>query len=208
MPPAKKARLPASKLPAITGLAAALAVVLTWLPDHPVSALGWLKSAPEIEFWRCFSCHFVHLGWRHLLLNLAALAGLAAIARFLGRQRGTTAGIAGGFAGALLAGMLGVCLGLSWWDAGVTWYVGLSGALYGVYAWLVLDLAALPDWPGRAAWGLYLAGLAKALLDAMASVGTLGLSGIPLAPPAHLYGLLGGSFWAALHYFLRVRRDR
>lgn len=188
----------------LTGLAAGLASVLSLLPEQPVAAFGWLKSTPGTAYWRCLSCHFVHLGWQHLLLNLGALAGLAAFAQY----RGGRAGVAGGFFGALLAGMLGVCIGLQGVDTGVTWYVGLSGALYGVFAWLVLDMATLRHWRGRAAWALYVGGLVKVLLDARINVGALGLAGIPMAPPAHLYGLLGGTLWALLGYALGVRRER
>jgi rhomboid family GlyGly-CTERM serine protease len=188
----------------LTGMLALAASILTWVPENPVATFGWLKASPGMSFWRCFSCHFVHLGGRHLLVNLAALASLAAIAGLQEKQGDVT----GGFYGALLAGMLGICLGLHALDAGVTWYVGLSGALYGVYAWLVLDMASLRHWRGRVAWGLYCCGMAKALLDAQASVGALGLAGIPLAPPAHLYGLLGGTLWAALRYALGIRRER
>lgn len=193
-----------SALCAITGVTALAAVLLTWLPSQPVAAFGWLKSASGTAWWRCLTCHFVHLGWRHLLLDLAALASLAAIACF----RGTKSEATWGFSVALLAGMLGVCLGLAWRDAGVTWYVGLSGALYGVFAWIVLDMASLRHWQGRVAWGLYLCGLLKALLDANSPVGAPGLAGIPMAPPAHLYGFLGGTLWAALRYSPRFRRER
>jgi rhomboid family GlyGly-CTERM serine protease len=189
---------------AIAGIAALASAGLTWLPLHPVAAFGWLRTAPASEAWRCLTCHFVHLGGRHLMFNLAALAGLAGVAHLHGRQ----VRVETGFAGALLAGMLGVCLGLRLNDAGVAWYAGLSGALFGVYAWLALDMAALRHWQGRAAWVLYLCGLAKALADAQTAVGTPGLSGIPLAPPAHLYGLLGGTLWAGLRYALRLRRER
>ncbi len=184
----------------VAGLAALLAVCLTWLPDRPVAAFGWLGSAKWTEPWRWLTCHFVHLGGRHLLYNLAALACLAAIAHFQRRRHG--------FAGALLAGMLGVCLGLTCRAAGVTWYVGLSGALYGVYAWLVLGMASHRGWQGRTAWVLFICGLAKALLDAQAPIGAPGLTGIPLAPPAHLYGLMGGTLWAALCYLLGLRREK
>jgi rhomboid family GlyGly-CTERM serine protease len=193
---------------AMMGAVALMAGMLTLIPDQPVAAFGWLKSASGLAYWRCLSSHFVHLGGWHLTLNLAALFTLAAIAHF--QARGS--GVALGFTVALLAGMLGVCLGLTWRDAGVSWYVGLSGALYGVYAWVVLEMASprsqLPNWQGRIAWGLYLAGLIKALLDAQEPVGALGLAGIPLAPPAHLYGFLGGSIWAALRYAPRLRRER
>lgn len=109
---------------------------------------------------------------------------------------------------ALLAGMLGVCLGLSWRVEGVAWYGGLSGALFGVFAWVALGLASWRNWPGRAAWALYLLGLAKAVADLGVPVGTPGLSGVPLAPAAHLDGLLGGTGWSILVYATRLRRER
>lgn len=189
-----------SALAAVAGSAALAALWLTWAPARPVADYGWRQSA---EWWRCLTCHFVHLGAWHLFLNLAALAGLAAVARLR-----SAPGAAVGFAAALLAGMLGVCLGLNWRAEGVTWYVGLSGALYGVFAWTVLGLAGWRHWPGRAAWAIYLLGLAKALADAGMPVGAPGLAGIPLAPSAHLDGLLGGTVWAGMNYLTRLRRAR
>jgi rhomboid family GlyGly-CTERM serine protease len=188
----------------LTGLLALAAIILTWVPDNPVAAFGWQQAASGTSFWRCLTCHFVHLGGWHLCVNLVALASLAALAGFHERPGDVT----GGFYGALLAGMLGICLGLHGLDTGVTWYVGLSGALYGVFAWLVLDMASLRHWRGRVAWGLYLCGLAKAILDAHAPVGALGLAGISLAPPAHLYGLVGGSLWAVLRYARGIRLEK
>lgn len=189
---------------AIAGAAALAAVLLTWVPGQPVAAFGWLKSAPGSEWWRCLTCHFVHLGGWHLPLDLAALAILAVIAHFHDGK----GGVAMGFSAALLAGMLGVCLGLAWRDAGVAWYVGLSGALYGVFAWIVLDMASSRHWRGRIALGLYLSGLIKVLLDAQSPVGAPGMAGVPLAPPAHLYGFLGGTLWGALRNYPRLRRER
>jgi rhomboid family GlyGly-CTERM serine protease len=183
------------------GVVVALAVLLTELPDQPVRDLGWRADAAG-EVWRCLSCHFVHLGVRHLAVNLAAFLVLAAVAAVWERQAG--------FGAALLAGMLSVCAGLGLTDLGVQWYVGLSGALHGLFAWLVLGRALRNDTTGKIAAGLYFAGILKVLLDMGIPVGSPGLAGVAVAPPGHLLGYLGGSLWVFACRLLRraLRLDR
>jgi rhomboid family GlyGly-CTERM serine protease len=184
------------------GTVIGLAVLLTWLPDQSVKDFGWHADAAAAEVWRCLTCHFVHLGVRHLAVNLAAFLMLAGIAAAWERRAG--------FPAALLASMLSVCLGLSLFDLGVQWYVGLSGALHGLFAWLVLGRATRSDAIGKTAVALYLAGIVKVLLDLRIPVGSPGLAGVPMAAPAHLFGYLGGSLWVPAGWLARrgLRLDK
>jgi len=137
------------------------------------------------ELWRLVSGNLVHLGPRHLVLNLTGLALIAVL----------DAGVLRGAHGAMLAlgAMLGVGLGLLVASPEVGWYVGLSGALHGMLAALALE-AALDREARR--WGIaLLVGLGAKLVWEQ-SVGplpyTAAAAGGPVVVDAHLHGALAG----------------
>ncbi len=76
------------------------------------------------EWWRVLTGNLVHLGYPHLLLNLAGLAMITILlAHALTVRQWALTG---------LISMLGVGIGLLLFDPHLSWYVGLSGALYGL----------------------------------------------------------------------------
>ncbi len=76
------------------------------------------------QWWRILSGNFVHLGYPHLLLNLAGLIMITLLlAHALTARQWAITG---------LVSMLGVGIGLLLFDPHLSWYVGLSGALYGL----------------------------------------------------------------------------
>lgn len=180
---------------------AALALVLptasaTFLPAHPVAALGWHETGSPHPLLSLVSAHFVHLGAVHLLLNLLFAVALAlACDRF---------GLARQLAVAALVSMAGVDLGLVSGLWPIAWYVGLSGMLYGVFAWLTLSLGRMvrvrrmPQAIGPLAWALYAAGAIKVGLDLAIPVGTPGWHHVALATPVHLYGYSAATLFALL----------
>jgi len=76
------------------------------------------------QWWRLLTGNLVHLGYPHLLLNLA---GLAVISALLGQSMSARAWAVTG-----IISMIGVGLGLLLFDPELKWYVGLSGVLYGL----------------------------------------------------------------------------
>ena len=76
------------------------------------------------QWWRILTGNLVHLSYPHLLLNLA---GLAMITLLLSHALSVRQWV---FTG--LISMLGVSFGLLLFDPHLIWYVGLSGALYGL----------------------------------------------------------------------------
>lgn len=77
------------------------------------------------EVWRLLTGNFLHLGWPHLLLNLA---GLALIWMFFGERFSTRHWLI------IIAGTaLATGVGLLLFTPRVGWYVGLSGALHGFF---------------------------------------------------------------------------
>ena len=76
------------------------------------------------QWWRVLTGNLVHLGYPHLLLNLAGLILITLLlAHALTARQWAFTG---------LCSMLGVGLGLLIFDPQLSWYVGLSGALYGL----------------------------------------------------------------------------
>ena len=88
----------------------------------------WLRYDREQilagQVWRLFTGHLVHLGWQHLLLNLAGLIlTYLVFYRYLVDGQGIIA---------VFVIALGVSAGLLLFNPDLAWYVGLSGLLHGL----------------------------------------------------------------------------
>lgn len=174
-------------------------IVLHFTPDAH-ALFGW-RSAPDASpAWTALSSQFVHLGGAHLAANLGALAMLAVVSRQLA--------VFAHLPLLLFASLVAVCTGLLADIWPVAWYVGLSGALHGVFAALALALglrAGPARWLG---WGLLLGAGVKLALELDAGTGHVGALGIPVAPPAHIYGFVGGGIAYLIGAAVaRVRRE-
>ena len=75
------------------------------------------------EWWRLLSGHFIHLGWAHLVLNLAGMWIIVFIFHPLVKPMSLLVTTL------LLA--TGTSLGLLLFSSEVVWYIGLSGILHG-----------------------------------------------------------------------------
>lgn len=148
-------------------------------------------------WWLLITANLVHLGWSHVWLNLA---GLGLIALLLGDRypwwQWLLVGVASGLA---------VTLGLWCCSPEWRWYVGLSGALHGLFVAGAIGLLR-----GERNFALaLLAGVAVKLAYEQAvgpSPGTAELAGGPVVVDAHLFGALGGAVAAALLWPLHGRK--
>lgn len=189
-------RYPATLAMLLAGL---LAVLATLAPPDPVASFGWHAAGSANWPLALVSAHFVHLGFGHLAVNvLAALLLGWCCDRF---------GLAGRLPAAALVALGAVDLGLVYGPWPIAWYVGLSGLLHGVFAWLTLSLVWHPGLSDHrsvriGAGVLFLGGLLKVVTGLAVPVGGADWRGIPLATPVHIYGYLAGALWAWL------RRDR
>lgn len=187
----------------LAGLLLALAAGLaTFLPADAVATLGWQRADPARWSLTLFSAHFVHLGPAHLAFNLPVALLLAwACDRH---------GLSGRLPAAALVSLAGVDLGLLLGPWRIDWYVGLSGGLHGLFAWLTLRLALDGEpGPGRALAALLCTGGGiKVLADLAVPVGAMDWRAMPLATPVHLYGYLAGAFWAVFRRDSRIRPSR
>lgn len=100
---------------------------------------SWLRyDRAEIlsgEIWRVLSAHLMHLGWKHLMMNLV---GLGLIWMLFGRAYSTAKWVF-----VVATSMLGVSLALLALMPSIQWYVGMSGILHGLFiAGAVANLAA------------------------------------------------------------------
>lgn len=151
----------------------------------------------EGQPWRLLTGHFVHLGWRHWWLNTAGLVLVAAL-----------------FADSLRPGRLAACLlfsaliaGAGLWalSPGVGWYVGLSGALHGLF--ITGLLSQWRDQPGLS-WLILGVVTAKLVYEHVYGPlpGSEASAGGPVVVAAHSYGAIGGAlFWAMVWGFRRIR---
>jgi rhomboid family GlyGly-CTERM serine protease len=170
-----------------------MALSLLMVALEIVDLAGPLRYARESilagQFWRIATGHLVHLGWAHLLLNLAAFALVWILFGPLLRAREWLTATA--------VSAVSVSIGLLWLDPNLAWYAGFSGALHGLFvagtvaAWRHGDRGAL----------LLLAAVAAKLGWEQwhgATAGTAALIGGAVVVDAHLYGTVGGLLFALL----------
>ena len=172
-----------------------LAAAASFTTQIGVLTLGWRIGSIYDAPWRLLTSQFVHLGPAHFSVNFlaAVLLGVVCDRLHVTRQ----------LFGATLASFVAVCTGLEWGPWPLNWYVGFSGVLHGLFAWLCLSIARTTTtarfWSARAgALALYAGGLIKVVSALSIPVGSPGWLEIPQATPVHLYGYAGGTLWALL----------
>ena len=152
-------------------------------------AESWAFSREAIaagEVWRLVGASAAHLSWPHLATNLAVFA--AALLLLRATARATE--VLGVLAACAIASTACLYLGTS-----LDWYLGASGALYGLLAW------GAPKLPMPAGTWLLILLIANVVLDQGRTTSWLGE---PLAPQSHYWGLACGlalalaSGWRAL----------
>lgn len=167
-----------------------------WLPLSLVTLSGllqfgmpataqWLRYEPAMihsfEIWRLFGAHFVHLSWRHYLLNAVALLAISAL----------YAPAPGVLAWRLCVSAAAVSLGLLWFNLSLGWYVGMSGILHGL-----LVAGSVRDCFARNVSGalMLLAVTGKLIWEQINGPmpGSEAAAGGRVIVDAHLYGALGG----------------
>ena len=182
---------------ALPGLAVAIAGVLALTGD---SGRLWLRfdrsGIGEGEIWRLLTCHFVHLGWSHLLLNAA---GLLLIWYLVAARFRTTHWL-------LIAGVTiaGIDVGFWLFEPQLQWYVGLSGLLHGLLAAGVVGGARARQMD---AWLLGAVLILKLAYEQVVGPipGSTESTGGTVIVAAHLYGAITAGVAGAL---LPVRVER
>jgi len=161
-----------------------ICLLLQVFAPHTTEALRYQRD-PIIDgqWWRLLSGNFVHLGWGHLLMNLA---GLLLIWLLIGRLLTNRQWLI-----VILTSSFAVGLGLLLLTPRIDWYVGLSGMLHGMF---VAGLINSIRRGYRLEW-LLLLGLVMKLAweqNSGALPGSATLAGGLVIVDAHLYGTIGG----------------
>lgn len=144
------------------------------------------------QWWRLLTAHFVHLDAEHAFLNsLGVVLMWALFARDYSPWR---------WAAIYLGSALAVSVGLWFFDPGLSWYVGASGALHGVMTAGTIAHLRRRDLDG---WILAVFIVAKLAYEQFA--GALPFAGTAnTIVDAHLYGAIGG---VVLGLLLNSRRE-
>lgn len=177
---------------------AALAAALELGGDGFRLALRYERDALEAgELWRLLTGHLVHLGFSHMLMNVAALGVIGFV--FAPVLRGRDWVIAA------LASALAIDFGLFVFDPEIGWYVGLSGVLHGLWAAGSIRALAL----GRHG-AIALALLLVAKLGYEMLIGPVPMTGEiaagPVVTQAHAWGAIGGAIQPLLSLATRYGR--
>lgn len=177
---------------------ALLLVCLQFLPVELHRSLWYQREAVAGgEYWRLLSGNLVHLGWRHLALNVGAL--LLGIWVFYPARSPV------GWIIAQLICSVSSSLGLYLYSPEVNWCVGMSGALHGLLIIGALDWIRQGD---RFGWLLLAIWIGKLAWEQ--SSGAVPLSaetiGAPVIIDAHLWGAAGGFLFAGAEAAVRRLR--
>lgn len=168
---------------AIPGIMAMVALAIMLGGLFPMLSLRYERAAiGSGEVWRIFTGHFAHLDWNHLLINLG---GLALIWLLFGHRLAITQWLI-----VIFTTMIMISAALWFFHPALTWYVGLSGLLHGMFVagalggifagyraeWLLLALVV-----AKLGWEQYAGALPGEVIE----------SGF-IVVHAHLYGAVAG----------------
>ncbi|OUS24847.1 rhombosortase [Gammaproteobacteria bacterium 45_16_T64] len=150
------------------------------------------------EWWRLISAHFVHLSPNHALLNVTGYLILGFGFRNEVNPKEEMS--------ALFFAMTGVGLGIYFFSPELSWYVGLSGATYGLLVSNVI--ISMKKTPFLSGFFLFFV-VTKIIYEqffAPTDRFTEELIGGSVAIDSHLYGAISGIF-PGLFWFLRKTRN-
>lgn len=182
------------------GASIVLMAAIQSLPPDVQNALRYDRDAVTAgEWWRIASGHFVHLGWKHLALNLAGLA--------LGTWLFAADRSAGQWLLATLVSALACGVGLWLFTPEIRWCVGLSGVLHGL---MIVGFGGWVLRGDRAALALLALVITKLAWEQAG--GSMpwedALAGGRVVTDAHLWGALGGALYLAPDVVRTIARGR
>jgi rhomboid family GlyGly-CTERM serine protease len=151
------------------------------------------------ELWRLFTGNFVHFGWPHTLMNLAAffLCALALLNSFPARQ----------LMGLIVFCCLSVGLGVYYFNPEYGTYAGLSGAIHGFIVAGLMRNKHHPYWVNIFLVGLVFVKIIYEHQPNYQATQLQTLIPVPVAYDAHMYGAIAGLVYG-LGYWLIIWSKR
>lgn len=153
------------------------------LSPHPADVLAWgAVRGPEVfagQYWRLFTCMFLHFGLLHIGFNMWVLKSVGPFVERL-------FGHAGFLTIYLVSGLVASAAGLAW--SPIATAAGASGAIFGVVGGLLAALVVRPPEMPPA----FAKALRGSLVQFVALNVVLGLAVPQIGLAAHLGGLVGG----------------
>jgi len=138
----------------------------------------------SLEFWRLLTGHWVHLNWTHWLLNSLGFVLLVALLRIRWRISY--------WIKVIIIHSLLISIAMLFLNPQLNWYVGFSGALYGLFM-----LAAIINIKKDKLMSVLIIAIISLKIGAEqfygSTVSTEKLLGAPVIIDAHAYGFLVGT---------------
>jgi rhomboid family GlyGly-CTERM serine protease len=151
----------------------------------------------HFEIWRLLTGNFTHYGFGHWLMNILALWIIWSFYNKILKQQVL-------FYSILLFCALGTSLGLFVFDTHLIWYVGLSGALHGLFA-SVIVLSFKDETKFQILMGLLL-GAKLCYEQAFGPLpGSEKTAGVLVVVDSHLYGAITGIATAIAFILIRPK---
>jgi len=141
------------------------------------------------DYWLLITGHFSHFNWMHWLLNSV---GLVIVALFFSAYGTLVHWICVFFVSSIF-----VSLGLYWLHPEISWYVGLSGVLHGLFIFGVIGEIRKYPVSGYVLMLLFIMKLVWEMYFG-ALPGSEGMTGGHVVTDAHLYGAIGGAVSATV----------
>lgn len=178
-----------------------LMLLLTAL-ENPLFPLFSLEAAKIAngEYWRIFTANFVHFGWAHTLMNIAAflLCNLAFFNEITIKK----------FSLLLLWCCLAVGFGVFIFSPEYSPYAGLSGAIHGLIVVGLVQTRAYPLWIKAGGLILITGKLIQENLPNYQATDLQDLIPVAIAVESHVYGAIGGAAFAAGDWLLtKLKRN-
>jgi rhomboid family GlyGly-CTERM serine protease len=178
----------------------ALMLLLTALENSAFPSLS-LEADNVIngEYWRLLTANFVHFGWAHTLMNIAAF-GLCSLVFFNELPVKI-------YSLLLLWCCLGVGVGVFFFSPEYSPYAGLSGAIHGLIVAGLIQTRAYPLWIKVGGLILLAGKLIQENLPGYQATDLQELIPVAIAVESHVYGAIAGVLFAGGDWLLiRLKR--
>jgi rhomboid family GlyGly-CTERM serine protease len=167
----------------------ALSTIMLILTTADASIFNWLSLEPlqvsAGEYWRLLTANFVHFGWAHTLMNVAAL--LLCTLALLSEISLTK------YLGLLLLCCMTVGIGIYWFNPEYQPYAGLSGAIHGLVIAGLIQTRVYPQWIKIGGLLLVMGKLAQENLPGYEATDLQQLIPAAVAVESHVYGAIAGA---------------